>query len=104
MKFESELKNGRFIVGECEKCRKISWPPQEFCNTCFGSLNWRQIKEPGKLLEWSSRDGKTFGMVEFENIRVIGSITDGSDLSVGEKIKIVKCEFDNDPKFTFSKT
>jgi uncharacterized OB-fold protein len=103
MIFESELKNGKFVVGQCIKCRNTNWPPNNFCNNCFGDLTWRQIKEPGILIEWSSKNNQIFGIVEFENsIRVIGTITNDTNLKTGEKMTISNCGFSETPKFTFA--
>jgi hypothetical protein len=105
LSFESELKQGRFIVGECTKCHKINWPPSQYCNNCFGELKTRPIREPGILLEWSSKDDKIFGIVEFEkSIRVIGVISQSSVHKPGETMRIVSCGFDGTPKFTFAST
>jgi len=103
LSFESELKQGRFIVGECAKCRKTSWPPSQYCNNCFGELKARPVREPGILLEWSSKDGKTFGIVEFEkSIRVIGVISGDSEPKSGDIMKVISCGFAKTPKFTFT--
>lgn len=100
MSFESELKKGRFSIGECTKCQKITWPPNDFCNSCFGSLVWRKVREPGTLLEHSTNDGKIFCMVEFEGIiRVMGVISGRP--KTGQKVKIVSCGFDGSPSFSF---
>lgn len=102
MNFESELKEGRFVVGRCIKCHNTNWPPSDFCSKCFGELTWSQIREPGILIEWSVKDGQTFGIVKFEDtIKVIGTITH-SDLQIGQKLRVVNCAFDGSPKFTFS--
>lgn len=101
MSFESELKKGRFMVGQCIKCHNVNWPPNDFCTKCFADLQWRPIKEPGTLIEWSSKDGQAFGIVEFENIRVIGILND-HELRPGQKMRISSCGFDDSPKFTFS--
>lgn len=102
MNFESELKKGRFAVGECTKCHRVSWPPRESCGNCFGELVWRQVKEPGIIIECSAIDGKAFAMVEFEGmIRILG-YTSEKDLKPGQKVKITSCGFDQTPKFTFT--
>lgn len=101
--FESELKRGRFVVGECTKCKKITWPPNDFCSSCFESLSWREIKEPGTLIEYSAKDKQRFCMVEFENaIRIIGTLPGNSEPEPGQKIRIVSCGFDGAPKITFA--
>jgi hypothetical protein len=100
--FESELKKGRFVVGECPKCQKITWPPNDFCNKCFGKLDWRLIKEPGILVEWSSKEGRRFCIAEFEGtIRIMGTIPTDSEPKPGQKLRIVSCGFDDSPKLAF---
>lgn len=104
MNFESELKKGRFVVGECTKCHRTSWPPNESCSKCFGELVWRQVKEPGIIVECSTIDDKVFAMAEFEGmIRVLGS-TSEKNLEPGQKVKIANCGFDQTPRFTFAST
>lgn len=103
MNFESELKNGRLVVGRCTKCHNTNWPPSDFCSKCFGDLEYGPIKQPGILIEWSSKENQAFGIVEFENsIRLIGTLTDQVTLRIGQKMKITNCGFDNTPRFTFS--
>jgi uncharacterized OB-fold protein len=100
--FESELKNGRFVVGECTKCQKIAWPPNDFCSRCFGNLSWRNVKEPGILVEYSARNDEIFCIVEFENtIRIMGTISNNMHLKPGQKIKILSCGFEDSPKLRF---
>jgi uncharacterized OB-fold protein len=104
MNFESELKKGRFVVGECTKCNRMSWPPNESCSKCFGELVWRQVKEPGIIIECSAIDDKVLAMAEFEGvIRILGS-TSEKNLEPGQKVKIANCGFDQTPKFTFAST
>ncbi|HET8719444.1 MAG TPA: hypothetical protein VFM64_00420 [Candidatus Nitrosotenuis sp.] len=101
-RFESELKKGNFFVGECTKCKKIAWPPSDSCNRCFVDLAWRKIREPGILIEYSSKDGKLFGIVEFEeHVRVMGSLSNSKHLEPGQKIRILGCSFDEAPRFQF---
>lgn len=101
--FEAELKNGRFAVSECPRCQKVIWPPSEFCTHCFGNTVWRTINESGTLVEYSSKDGKMFCMVEFENsIRIMGTLHSIKVPATGQKVKIASCGFDKSPQFTFS--
>lgn len=100
MIFESELEKGKFSVGECAKCQKTTWPPNDFCSTCFGSLNWRQVKQPGIVIEYSAKDDKTFCLAEFEGaIRVMGVIL--STPKIGQRIRVADCGFDGLAKFSF---
>ncbi|MEW6043532.1 MAG: zinc ribbon domain-containing protein [Thermoproteota archaeon] len=101
-RFESELKRGKFLVGHCAKCDKITWPPNDFCSFCFGELSWRQIREPGILVEHSGKDGKQFCIVEFEGVvKVMGTVSNATALRPGQKIRLLSCDFDGSPKFTF---
>jgi len=34
MSFEKELEKGRFYIPQCEACKKLVWPPSEFCDNC----------------------------------------------------------------------
>lgn len=103
MSFESELKKGKFVVGECTKCHKVNWPPNHSCSTCFGELTFRAVKEPGIIVEWSGKGDDVFCIVEFEeSVRVIGTMYEHSELSPGQKVRIAKCSFDQTPKFTFT--
>lgn len=100
--FESELKKGQFLIGECQKCSKVTWPPSEFCSICFGSLSWRPVREPGILIEFSSKGDQVFGIVEFEDsIRVMGTILDACNLEPGQKIRVSGCGFEKHPQFVF---
>jgi len=101
--FESELKKGRFVVGECSKCQKITWPPNNFCSYCFGSLSWRDIKEPGTIIEYSTRNNEVFCMAEFENVvRIMGIISNNTQPKHGQKIRIQSCGFDDSPRIKFA--
>jgi hypothetical protein len=99
--FETELKNGRFVIPECPRCQKVIWPPSEYCTQCFGNVVWRTVNDSGILVEYSSKDGKMFCIVEFENsIRVMGSLHCKNPV-IGQKIKVSSCGFDKSPKFIF---
>lgn len=101
--FESELRNGRFVVGQCKRCAKVCWPPTDFCSHCFGDLAWRQVLEPGVLIEFSSKDGKTFAVVEFEGtVRVMGAVSNPGGLRPGAAVRIAKCGFGKTPEFLFA--
>ena len=103
-RFEAELKNGRFVCSECDKCKKLVWPPSDFCNTCFGNVNWRSVSTIAKLIEFSKKDNVVFCLAEFENtIRLMGTLEHESDrLLIGQEIKLIKCGYDEKEKFVFS--
>ncbi|MGI0083241.1 MAG: Zn-ribbon domain-containing OB-fold protein [Nitrosopumilaceae archaeon] len=101
--FETELKNGRFVCSECQKCNKLVWPPSDFCNKCFSKTHWRTVSTIARLIEFSRKDTTTFCIAEFENtIRVMGTLeTEINELTIGQAIKLVKCEYDGKEKFVF---
>jgi uncharacterized OB-fold protein len=100
--FEDELKRNNFICSECPKCDRLVWPPSEFCNKCLGSVIWRPLSREAVLIEYSSKDGKRFGMAEFENaIRVFGTIEGSSALNQGQSLVLKHCDFDKKPIFIF---
>ncbi len=90
MNFESELLQGKFCIPECTVCKKIVWPPTEFCNHCFGSVFLKKGDFEGKIIEFSSKDGGYFCLVEFErNIRVMAKTLQIP--KIGQIVKISKC-------------
>jgi uncharacterized OB-fold protein len=96
MNFDSELKNGNFVVAECINCQKIVWPPSEFCNKCFKEVSWRKGSHEGRIIEFSRQDNSYFCLVEIEkSIRIIGKLSKGNPI-VGQQVKIEKCGMDNE--------
>lgn len=103
-RFETELKNGRFVCSECDRCKKLVWPPSDFCNTCFGNVGWRPVSTIAKLIEFSKKGNVVFCLAEFENtIRLMGTLEYESDrLQIGQEIKLIKCGYEEKEKFVFS--
>ena len=97
MKFESELKKGIFLVGKCPKCKKVTWPPSDFCNICFGELYWKEASRDGKLIEYTKKNNKSFCIVEIDDgIRIMGSLlTNSTKPKVGSKVRLEKCGVKN---------
>ncbi len=91
MNFESKLSMGEFCIPECEKCKKIVWPPSEFCNHCFGTVSLKEEKEiEGKIIEFSRKSKQYFCIVEFHGtIRVMVEIS--KTPKIGQAVKILKC-------------
>ncbi|MBI5859690.1 MAG: hypothetical protein HZB73_03095 [Nitrosarchaeum sp.] len=91
MNFEYELKKGNFIIGECTDCKKIIWPPSEFCNRCFKEVSWRKGSHEGKIIEFSKQNNDYFCLVEIENtIRIMGKMTSGVP-NIGQHVMIERC-------------
>jgi len=94
MSFELELKKGIFSIPECKSCDKVVWPPTEFCNQCFGTVNLKKGEFEGKIIEFSKQNNEYFCLVEFEkNIRVLAKILKVPE--IGKKVKISKCGISN---------
>ena len=101
-RFEQELKNNNFICSECPKCKKLVWPPNDYCNKCFGDVIWRQISRNAVLLEYCGKNGEYFCMAELEGqIRIMGTIQNASELQIGKSMILEKCDYDSTEKFTF---
>ena len=102
-RFENELKNDKFVCSECPKCKKLVWPPSNFCNTCFGNVVWRHVSRKGKLIEFSKKDNAIFCIAEFENmIRIMGELeTNSKKPLIGQDLELVKCDYDGKEKFFF---
>lgn len=94
--FESELRKGNFMIPECLKCNDVVWPPSDYCNHCFGKINWRKSDGVGTILEFSKQKNLFFCLVEFEKkIRILGTIDSKSKPPVIQnKVKIKKCNMD----------
>ena len=94
MSFESELKQGRFVISQCTKCNKVIWPPSEICSSCFSQASWKEGPNQGKIVEFSKKDGKIFCLVEFDSkIRFIGTL-DETDAKIGQAVKIKQCSIE----------
>ena len=99
MNFESEIRNGNFVLGECTKCKKTVWPPSDFCNRCFGKIIIKKGPVEGKIIEFSKHDKNYFCLAEFENeVKIIGKIPSGIPEN-NKKVKIEKCGMKNGSYF-----
>ena len=100
-KFETELKKGNFIIGECPNCKIVIWPPSEYCSKCFGNIEWRNSINVGELIEFSRKDDSYFGIAEFEKkIRIMGTIKSKDIPKIGQKTKLEKCSV-NEGNYSF---
>src|SRR5438445_11097954 len=101
--FEIELRNGKFVCGECFKCNKLVWPPSDFCNICFNKVIWRQVSKKGRVIEFSKKDNMIFCIAEFENtIKIMGELEAGLKTPItGQDLELVKCHYDDKEQFFF---
>lgn len=98
MNFESELKKGNFLISECNQCKKIVWPPSEFCNQCLNETLWKKCTDTGKIMEFSKKEDTYFCVAEIDSIKIIGEIIDGIP-EIGKQITITDCGISNDNYF-----
>jgi len=99
LNFESELKKGKFLISECNHCKKIVWPPSEFCNQCLNENSWRKCSPIGTIIEFSKKENKYFCVAKFENsIKIIGEIVSGIP-KVNGVVEIVDCGIMNNNYF-----
>ncbi len=100
MNFESELSKGKFFIPECTICKKIVWPPAEFCSHCFGLVSLKKGEFEGKIVEFSRQDEEYFCLVEFENnIRIMAKISQIP--KIDQRVKILKCGITNGNYFFY---
>jgi len=99
MNFETELKKGNLVISECNECKKIVWPPSEFCNQCLKENSWRNCSRTGKIIEFSKKEDTYFCVVEIENsIKIIGEVISGTP-NIGKQVNITKCGIANNNYF-----
>jgi uncharacterized protein len=82
--------NGKLVTSFCRKCNMYIWPPNYACSLCNSKASLREIKRDGILLEKArsfiaGKEG-SFGIGEFNGIRLIGTINE--DARVGKPIRI----------------
>ncbi len=100
MNFESELSKGKFMIPECSVCKKIVWPPTEFCDDCFGSVSLKNGDFEGKIIEFSKQNNNYFCVIEFENtIKIMAKMSEIP--KIGQMVKISKCGISNDDYFFY---
>ena len=101
--FESKLEKGIFMIPECIKCKKIIWPPSDYCNRCFGKNNWREFNGIGIIIEFSKNKDGFFCLVEFENkIRILGKLgINTKNPEIHKTVKIKNCKI-NEKDYNFT--
>ncbi|MGQ0376097.1 MAG: Zn-ribbon domain-containing OB-fold protein [Nitrososphaerota archaeon] len=101
--FENELKKGNFVISECNSCKRVVWPPSDYCNNCLSNVTWRKVNPAGRLIEFSKKNEIIFGLVELEEkIRIIGKLKSNlADIREGQCVRLHSCDYDSGPQFTF---
>ena len=98
MNFEDELTKGNFTIPECLSCKKIIWPPAEFCDVCYNETRLKSGEFSGKIIEYSKQNDEYFCMVEFlDAFRLIAKMKEKPEN--GQIVKILKCGISNGTHF-----
>ncbi len=98
MSFEAKLNQGIFCVPRCAECKKIVWPAAEFCSHCFGRVLLDERAARGRIIEFSSENGRYFCIVEIEGaFRIIASIS--TVPKIGQPVRISRCGISNGQYF-----
>ena len=67
MSFEESLSRGEFLIPKCRQCKKIVWPPSDYCDHCFGRIELKKQDFEARIVEFSKKDNDYFCLVEIEN-------------------------------------
>jgi len=90
MNFESEISKGNFLIPECTICKKIVWPPTEFCSHCMGKTALKEWDFKGKIIEFSRQNENYFCVVEIENsFKIMAKMS--AEPNIDQIVKISKC-------------
>ncbi len=98
MSFEDKLSKGQFYIPECLACKKIIWPPSEYCDKCNRKTSLKKEEFEGKIIEFSKQNENYFCLVEFCNaIKLMAKMT--SSPKKNQIVKISKCGINNGSYF-----
>ena len=99
--FEDQLEQGIFEICYCKNCNNTIWPPKEICQICHGEINWKASMNVGKIVEFSKKESKYFGLIEIDDgIRILGDISCSSEPKIGQSVKM-NVSFHNKPHYSF---
>ena len=90
MSFEENLSKGKFLIPKCTQCKKIVWPPSDYCSHCFGKIELKKQDFEAKIVEFSKKNDDYFCIVEIENsFRIIAKFNQIP--TIGKNVSISKC-------------
>ena len=99
--FEDQLEQGIFEICYCKNCNNTIWPPKEICQMCHGEIHWKASMNVGKIVEFSKKESKYFGLIEIDDgIRILGDISCSSEPKIGKSVKM-NVSFHNKPHYSF---
>lgn len=89
-----------FILQRCDACRKVQYPPQEFCSDCLGDvLTWEQVATTGTVLSWTTSHASTgqffkdklplhVGIIKLDCGPILLVYLSGDALQAGERVQV----------------
>lgn len=90
MSFEKEISKGNFSIPECTVCKKLVWPPTEYCDKCMGKTSLKKGDFQGKIIEFSRQNEDYFCIVEIEeSFKIMAKMI--VEPQIGQTVKISKC-------------
>ena len=99
--FEEQLENGVFQICYCKNCNNTIWPPKEICHKCHNKTYWKKSTNIGKIIEFSKKESKYFGLVEIDDgIRILGNISSRLTPKIGQLVKM-SVSFNSKPNYSF---
>ena len=99
--FEDQLEQGIFEICYCKNCNNTIWPPKEICQICHGEINWKASMNVGKIVEFSKKESRYFGLIEIDDgIKILGDISCSSEPKIGQSVKM-NVSFHNKPHYSF---
>ena len=99
--FEDQLEQGIFEICYCKNCNNTIWPPKEICQMCHGEINWKASMNVGKIVEFSKKESRYFGLIEIDDgIKILGDISCSSEPKIGQSVKM-NVSFHNKPHYSF---
>lgn len=90
MSFEESLSRGEFLIPKCMECKKIVWPPSDYCDQCFGNIELKKQDFEARIVEFSKKNDDYFCLVEIDNSFRIVAKTNQTP-TIGKVVAIDKC-------------
>lgn len=97
--FYANLKKRKFTTTRCKKCKKVFFPPREFCPHCLSNnLEWIELSGKGKLYAFTQQERSirfpkpdVVGLIELdEKVGKVFTRIDAQleELKIGQKMQI----------------
>ncbi|MFX1252613.1 MAG: 3-oxoacyl-ACP reductase FabG [Promethearchaeota archaeon] len=100
-RFLEGLREGKLEGTYCKQCNTLYFPPKANCTQCFSAehIEWKELSGEGTILSFSEVHIPPAGFERYapytlcvvdlkEGGRLVAWVDEGSDLEVGEKVKV----------------